>query len=451
MSRRVRLLACAVLVLALGLRVGYVVATPGYRLDGDAHAYDHLARGIAATGSYPEVDGRATAYRPPALPYLLGGIDALAGHSDPVTADRLLLAAVGTAAVALIALLARSLLGTTAGLATLGLAAIYPPWVTVGTSLLSEPLLVVLELGVLLCALRGRAAIARLDRPTAGPALGWALAAGALTGAAWLTRANGVVLLPALLVGLRPTRGPRVPDDSDRPRRRTRASGAALAPAAVAVLAVVVVVAPWSVRNATVFHRFIPVSDEAGGTLLGSYNAASARDRENPAGFRELAALPSEPALRRAMTARSEPAFQAGLLNDALSYVGRHPLYPLTVAGNNALRLLDLHGLAQTERTGPASGLASSTWAIVDAAGFWVLALLAVAGAASGAPRRLPGFVWIAAALLAISELLISVETPRFRLPLEPWVLVLAGAAVARAGITLRTRRRVGRGELETA
>jgi len=38
------------------------------------------------------------------------------------------------------------------------------------------------------------------------------------------------------------------------------------------------VVAPWTIRNAVVMHALIPVSDETGGTLAGTYNPVSARD-----------------------------------------------------------------------------------------------------------------------------------------------------------------------------
>src|SRR5581483_4865128 len=45
---------------------------------------------------------------------------------------------------------------------------------------------------------------------------------------------------------------------------------------AVLVLACAVTIAPWTIRNAVVLHRFIPITDETGITLRGTYNPNSA-------------------------------------------------------------------------------------------------------------------------------------------------------------------------------
>ena len=72
------------------------------------------------------------------------------------------------------------------GLAALALAAVHLPFAMVGASLVSETLFGAFEVGAIACALQaGRSA-----RPW-----GWVVATGVLTGLAWLTRSNGVLLL----------------------------------------------------------------------------------------------------------------------------------------------------------------------------------------------------------------------------------------------------------------
>src|SRR5215216_5855924 len=110
-----------ILVLALVLRVGYVVATPDYRLVHDALDYDRTAASLAQGKGYPEVWGRPTAFRPPAYPYVLGGVYEVAGVERAATDDRVLAArilgvAIGMAIVVLIGVVAWQLWGRRAGL-----------------------------------------------------------------------------------------------------------------------------------------------------------------------------------------------------------------------------------------------------------------------------------------------------------------------------------------------
>ena len=73
--------AWLILLLALLLRVGYLVATPDQTLVHDAVRYDRIAKSVAQGHGYPysRVEGRNTAFRPPAYPYLLAGAYELAG------------------------------------------------------------------------------------------------------------------------------------------------------------------------------------------------------------------------------------------------------------------------------------------------------------------------------------------------------------------------------------
>ena len=426
--RRDVVAAAAILAVGLAVRVGYILATPGYALHHDDQAYARLARNIALTGAYPDVGGHATAYRPPGFSYLLGAVYALAGGGHArVVAARLVQAVLGVVIVALLGAVARRLFGRREALCTMAVAAVYVPLVAAGTSLLAEPLTIALELGALLAVLAWR----RQER------LRWVVAAGVLGGLLTLTRSNAFVVVVALAVGAW----------TATPRLRA----GALKPAAVLVATAAAVVAPWTVRNAVVLHSFIPVSDEVGGTVAGTYNPVSAGDRAAPAFWHLLSEIPEYQAATRPLAAGPEPAFQSELTRLAVRYAVHHPLYPAEVGVYNTLRLFGLNDLALSEYTARAAGISSPGVAAAGVYSFWAVSALALAAVASRRIRaRVPGFAWLAGGLLLVSIVFVNSEAPRLRLPVDPFVLLLAGAALAwisrraaggRRGAARRARR----------
>ncbi len=408
-ARRQWIIPGSILVVALATRVGYVLATPGYTMLHDDHAYDRLALGIARTGAYPDVGGHATAYRPPGFTYMLGAVYALAGSGHArVVAARMVQALVGVVIVALLGALAARLVGRRAAVCTMLLAALYVPLVAAGTSLLSEPLTVALELGAVLAVLAWQ----REGR------LRWVMAAGATGGAMALCRSNGFVVIIALAVGVA-LAGRRV-----RP--------GALEPVAVLALTAAAIVAPWTVRNAVVLHAFIPVSDELGGTLAGTYNPVSAHDPAGPGFWRLLSQIPQYDSDTRTLAAGPEYPFQQKLVHLALQYAEHHPLYPLDVAWWNTKRLLGFNSLSLSRFTASVAGITSPEVADAGVFSFWVVGAMAlVACFQRGIRRRIPAFVWLVAAFLFLSIVFVNSEAPRLRLPLDPFVLLLAGAGLA--------------------
>jgi len=411
-ANRVLVTAMAVLVLALGARVGYIAATPHYRPQHDDQKFDSLAVHVARSGAYPDVGGRPTAYRPPGYTYFLAGVYAVSGTGrHRIATARVAQAVLGTVLVALIGLMGLRLFGPRAAIAAMAIAAIYPPLVTAGTSLLSEPLAAVLLVGAIASVVEWR----RHPR--------WQLVAlaGVLAGLLTLTRSNGFVAVPGLAAGLW----------AGRPRwsRRTLAAPALL----LAVTACVV--APWTVRNAVVMHAFIPVSDEAGTTLAGTYNPVSDHYRPAPASWLLLNDIPSYDAQTRLLAQGPEDRFQARLVSLALRYARAHPLYPVKVASYNTLRLLELGGSKRSRFTSTLAGVDSRRVADLSVRAVWALAAVALVGVCRpSVRRRLPGFVWLAWGLLFASIVLVNVETPRFRLLLDPLLVLLAASAFEPVG-----------------
>jgi 4-amino-4-deoxy-L-arabinose transferase-like glycosyltransferase len=399
-----------------------VVATPNYTPVHDDHDYDRLACSIVGGGGYrdagpptppgscvaPRYPSRPTAYRPPAYPFALAGVYAAAAPlHDRWTAARVVQTIVGTVVAGLIGVVAGLVWGRAAGLGALALAAVHLPFAMVGASLVSENLFLVFELGAVACALVAARATRRWP---------WILATGALAGLAWLTRSNGVLLLPPLAIAAW---------SALRGRGRT----VALLGAVVVLAAAAVTVAPWTIRNARVLHGFVPVASESGPTLAGTYNDVARLDPVDPGAWW----LPREVPTVRAVLQRTqgEPARDHALTAMAARYMAEHPFYVVRVLARNTLRLAEIVPPSDWRAAGAgldmpaAAGYLTSAW-------FWIVLALALAGVATGATRGAPRWLWAVAALMFLSAVLV-ISGVRFRMPVEPFVVMVAGAALAHA------------------
>jgi 4-amino-4-deoxy-L-arabinose transferase-like glycosyltransferase len=416
---RARLLVAALLILALGLRVWRVQST-SYTPVNDAGSYMTLASQIAHSGDYTARSGAGgtrgpTAYFPPAFSYFLAAVDLIDGHRTPagpsVHPARLATAVLGTATVALVGLVALEALGATIALLALALSAVYPAFIEMSATLYAENLMVPLVLAAVWAALRAR----RSEHPYR-----WIAAAGVLTGLGTLTHTNAVVLVVPLALA------------AWAARREWRAPVLLVVAAALAVV-------PWTVRNAVVMHAFIPVSDENGITLAGTYNPTSAADHRIPYRWLYYGQIPSDSAIIRETPRLTEPQLDSKLEHAAFHYISHHPLAPLKAAYHNLRRLLELEGSAAWEASAASVSL-SSRAARIGVFGFWIVALLAVAGAFTRRARRGPWWMWLAPALLALSVILVNSETPRFRMPIDPFLIMLAACALVTAAVRVRRR-----------
>jgi 4-amino-4-deoxy-L-arabinose transferase-like glycosyltransferase len=424
-------LVAAILILALALRIGEVQRTDAsYRPINDAGSYLTLASEIAHTGDYslshrPGSGAGGTrgpsAYFAPGYPYFLALVDLIDGH--PVRRDgavhpaRIAQAVLGTITVALVGLVGLELFGLTAGLIALVLAAIYPVGIGLAGVLVAENLLTPLVLGAVYAGLRVR----RAGRPRT--AYAWVAGAGVLTGLATLTHENAVLIALPLLPAVWRV-GPR----------RLVAPALLLATAALTIL-------PWTIRNAEVMHRFIPVSDETGITLVGTYNSASAANPGVPYKWRIFYGIPGERALIRQASHLTEPEIGDKLQHQALQYISKHPVAPLSAGFHNTLRLFELEGAYAWHASASAISLPLSV-ARDGVIGFWIVCVLALLGAFSRTVRAAPKWVWAVPLLLALSVVLVNVETPRFRAPVDPFLILLAVAGLASAATRITTRLR---------
>ena len=126
-------------------------------------------------------------------------------------------------------------------------AAFHPGFIYLCTDIQSEPLFLVFLLWAGWCLLMS------VDRPSSN----LAILAGACTALAALTRPSALLLAPLLLAPLADRRHPR----------RVR-----LHVAASALLGFAGALAPWTLRNALVYHELVPVND-AGGSAFYQGNS----------------------------------------------------------------------------------------------------------------------------------------------------------------------------------
>lgn len=410
-------------LLALALRAGAIAftnETPRH----DAPDYYRFALSIANGDGYPDSiyapGGGPTAVRSPGYPAFLALVFKLLPGAD-FDAAQLAHLLLGVLTAVLIGLIAARLWHRRTGLVALGLAAVYPPLVLLPTAMLSENLYLPLQLGAVLLALgaRGGEAAASPVALRRLPALRRAAAVGALVGLATLTRQNAWLLLLPLAFAFLPAGARR----------------AGVPAIAVLAAATVVVVAPWTVRNAVVFDAFVPVANQSGVLLAGTYNDQARDDQDFPAVWRPPNQLPQH----RSLFARvdlSEAALDGELRERALRYMRANPEYVPVVAFRNTLRLTQVGRVRVDQVT--ADDLNISLRAMRTArTAFHVAAVLALLGILLGGLRRTPRWVWLVPVVLWSSVLIAGLT--RYRYPVDPFVLLLA--AFALTGLSERVPR----------
>jgi hypothetical protein len=459
-----------VLIAALCIRLAYIADTP-YRAKNDAGTYNRLASGVARTGDYDVGNGRhtgaggssgRTAYFPPGFPYFLALVDIIDGHQaggkTAIAPARVSQAVLGTVTVGLLGLVAWEACGEVVALVAMALAAVYPVFVVMSGVLMSENLLLVFELAAVWTALRA---------PRARYPYVWIGATGILLGLATLTHQNAIVfLIPLAFAAVAAVGGPsRAPADErdssativtatgihgrrePRTRQRERwwtGRGAAAGAVALLVVTTVLMIVPWTIRNAVEVHHFIPVSDETGITLVGTYNPNSAANSRVPYKWLFFWKIPEDQHIVNTVGSYTEPGLSSKLESQALHYIGDNPFSPFVVAFHNTLRMFELEGTFAWHASAYALGISDGN-SDVGVAGFWVVCVLALCGIATRAARAAPRWIWWLPVLYALTIVFVNVETPRFREPIDPFLIMLAACALAAAGQWVLTAVRTSR------
>ncbi|HEV2814609.1 MAG TPA: glycosyltransferase family 39 protein [Solirubrobacteraceae bacterium] len=397
----------AILIVALAVRLAAIAAHPDYVPVGDPADYERIALSVS-DGHYPGRTGGLpgpTAYRPPLYPIALGVAYGLAPVEERTWA-RIAQALVGTLTVGLVGLVAwLALRRRRVALIAMGLAAVWPPMWLYGSALLTEVVFVPITLAAVASALRWRETRARR----------WVVACGVLVGLAALTRANGIALAAPLAVALW--------DRAERPLLRRALPAVAM----VGVMALTI--APWTIRNAIVFERFVPIAVEDGYGLAGTYNDEARAQERFPGAWINWYEVPSNVrAIRR--VENDEVVWNDTLREKGLDYVAEHPGYVAKVAWWNLRRIFDAAGLEWLRFEFTAYSLPG--WAArLELLAFWPVALLALGGLATRAARAAPR--WLALVPAAFLLPIFVVGYARFRAPIDPFLAILAACALSAA------------------
>jgi len=378
-------------LLALALRFVYVAVFigPGYVPERDAREYSDIAVQLVQGQGFRLANGQVTAIRSPLFPLLLAGVYLLHGEDYRLALAEQAL--IGAALAPAVYLAGKRAFSPLAGRLAALIAATYPLLMWAGGSLLSEPLFILLVVLAMAAAL-GAVTEGRMRH------YAWA---GAWSGLAWLTRPNGLWLLPFLLCWLLVAGAGAL---------KVRARGFL-----VACLVALAVAAPWIARNFFVFDKFIPTTTGGGFVALGAYNERVLTEPQlqgswvSPCLVPELnwtCVLPEVP--RDAAQMRAAFDFVRGHVGDLPRMAGGRfvnfwHLYPFT------------HGFPEN-------------------VGFYyyvVVALLAIAGVwVTRARWRWTGVLLGTIACFMIAGLLLWADA-RMRLPAEPALIVLAAGLLS--------------------
>ena len=400
-------------VFGFAVRVTYVELFSSHIRFGLDTTWYHLVsqtvasgRGFLDPGKYfGEHVSVPTAFRPPLYPVFLAVVTRLFDTS----AHTLQIAGClgGVLTIAMIGYLGRRVGGPAVGLVAAALASVYPIFLAVDASLMSETLYVPLVTGAVLSVYRA------IERPSIPR---WLLV-GALTGACVLTRGDGLVLLVVLVV---PAVWLAAPVPWDR--------RALLAAASIAACGLVLV--PWTARNERRLGVGTVATLQSGTALAGSNCAATYYGERVGSWSYACTERPDQAHL-------SEARFNSELRRDGRRYLLDHAERLLVVVPVRILRQWGLFDPVEQARI-DAIESRNMSWQIFSWIAYLPVAALAVYGFVLLRARRvlvLPMLAVVAAVTISAA---VVYGGQRFRSSVEPILVVAAAVAVVHLAGRLR-------------
>jgi 4-amino-4-deoxy-L-arabinose transferase-like glycosyltransferase len=393
--------AAAGLVLRLAFGLLYWTDQP---LTHDEREYLALARSLGEGRglTYPPDHDAGTGQqfgRAPGYPAFL----ALAGAAAPASAApariKIVQAVLGAVVVWMVGLIALRAAGDHAGVIAAGIAAAYPPLVWIPAYVLSESLYMLLALASIML-LHGARVKAEAERsPRGGGAL--TVAAGLVTGAAILVRPGTLLFLPLVALWFI--------------RRRRWSLAVAFCVTSL------VVVAPWTLRNARVYGRFVPVASSGGVNFWTGNHPLAIGEGD----------LASNPDIKRAEIEfrRSHPALTAEQLEplyyrDAFAHIRTNPGWWIGLLARKAFFTF--------VPAGPSYTLHSRRYLLASVIPYALLAPLAIVGLFRFLRRGGAATPLLLLALSVVITSLIFFPLERFRIPvIDPTVIICASAVLA--------------------
>ena len=413
MNRSARWIVAAVaagFVLRLAFALGYWVKQP---LTHDEREYLALARSVARGAGFvypadePDIGTAQRFGRAPGYPLFL----AMLRVTEPVDAVparvKVAQSALGAVGVWLIGLIAARAVGPRAGTAAAVTAAVYPPLVFIPAYALSETLYSTVALAAAWVLDAGCPLFLR--KKGAVSFLGGAFFGGVLVGLGILVRPAMLFFVPFYAAWLIWKRQARY--------------------ALIFVLVALVGVAPWTIRNARTYGRFVLVASE-GGVTFWTGNNPLAR------GEGDLAANPemkrAELEFRNRYPDLSAEEREPLYYREALQWIRAHPFAWIALLVRKAFFTI--------VPLGPSYTLHSTKYFVASAGAYLLLLPPALIGAWRLVRNRAPVALWLMAASTVFVGLVFFPQE-RFRIPVIDPALIVSAAALAAARSDERTDR----------
>lgn len=221
----------------------------------DPQIYLSAAQSIAAGHGYRSLTGTVTTYYPPGYPFFLGAIyrvcDLVGLTGRFFTVVAVVQGTLGIFATLGVAVIAARIAGARVGMAAGLVVALWPNLILHTTLLLSETLFIAISVGAVLAVMMAFDSSGRKSSV-------WLVSSGLVCGLAVLTRPQaGFLLVPVIFVATLA---------SGMDWRRT------IAVTGLMAAGVVVVVAPWTLRNASVMGSAVIVSTNVGDNICIGFN-----------------------------------------------------------------------------------------------------------------------------------------------------------------------------------
>jgi 4-amino-4-deoxy-L-arabinose transferase-like glycosyltransferase len=393
-----------VLSVAFTLRLAWVLISQWEpQFDDDAFRYDFAARALANGDGYIHLTGDPTAFWPPGYSLLLSTLYVLFGQH--VIAAQMLNVVLGTATVAIVYLLGRTMTTRMGALIAAGAVALWPSLIFLTGVTLSETAFTFFALAAVLLVVR----TTRVESTTAWRLL---LAAGCVLGFAALVRGQAL-LLPLVFVPFWLRSG-----------MQWRQVGRMIAIIAIGMAAFVV---PWTVRNAIELDAPVLISTNAGVDFWIGHHEDAGGDFGATGGDELVFRHPELSSIEREVKVNNE-GFREGL-----EYAVTHPLEELLLPFKKLFWLYynDEEGLKWNEGHGSQEFLPGPVReAFLALSNVYYFAVLGVV--ALGMRRW--SSLWPPGPVLLVSLFgywtlvhLVFFGDPRFHAPILPVVALLAG------------------------
>lgn len=351
----------------------------------DAAGYDMLGLSLAQGKGFTDIFGNPYSFYPPGYPFFLSIIYRLFGHS--YLAVRAAQSIVGSLNCVLIWLIAKALGSKKAGIIAAIAAIVYFPFIKSTELLLTELFFTFLLLLLTFLFVKVKPPKILTFKNT--------VIAGFLLGAAVLTRATMIFyvlfVLPVFFFSM--------PGQSANIFKKYL----------VLCVVFVLTVLPWTIRNYVVYHKIVPVATQGGITLYSSYCP--------PGGIFGRLAGEEDPVIAEAGRISSQAEQSDFLVKKTIDFIKKNPAKACVLELKKILYFW-----------------APFDWEIVGGKWFNIIYLLSAPFFIYGfviACREFKKFYPILSPIIYFQIMtLIFYGSPRFRLPIEPFLFILSAVGL---------------------